>query len=252
MHRTPVWCYAFLGWLATSSLAESASASYYTAIDVNRLTPDQYNSLYPTTPLIPLTDAQIRDLPGVYGYQGVIWRQYRFFPMQNATYSNAEGTVLGIVPNGDSYGEPYSTPTIGYARMQPDGHFGPFVPLSSEYTAVAWINSQNQILLGGSLVNPKEIIDLNKGTTTDFASLVSPETLAAYGGWLYPDGIADNGAIHAEYYKNGTFGNVILMPPSPSPVPEPTALAVLALGLGGIVLRRCSARKAREKTVGLS
>jgi len=159
----------------------------------------------------------------------------------DALYSNGAGTVIGIVPNGESYATPYETPTVGYAQMQPDGTFGPFVPLSSNRYALATVNSQNQILLYGGV--DQKIIDLNKGTTTEFASLVSPATLQQYGGWLYPDGIADNGAILAQYYKgyDKGFGEIILTPPGvalPAATPEPTTLVTVLVGLGDIALRR--------------
>ncbi len=59
-----------------------------------------------------------------------------------------------------------------------------------------------------------QIIDLNKGTTTDFASIVSPAATQQYG-YFFPLGIADNGAILANTSPGG-FGNdqyVVLTPP---------------------------------------
>jgi hypothetical protein len=209
---------------------------YYTVTDVSTLTPAQYAALYPGSVSVTLTAAQRSELPGVNGFEGSAGGLVpTYFPMQ-AGDANAAGTVLGIVPSGQSYGTPYATPTIGFTRMLPDGQYAPFAGLSSQYTAEAMLNSQNQILLTGSLVNPKEIIDLNKGTTTDFTSILSPATVHTYGD-IFPYGIADNGAILADYFK----GTLILTPPVPAP--EPTTLVTIALGLGSFALGRHLRRK---------
>jgi hypothetical protein len=150
--------------------------------------------------------------------------------------------VIGVVPNGDSLAIPYGTPTVGYAQLQANGQYGPFVPLSSTMGAEAFLNNNNQILLAGTGVGTPEIIDLNKGTTTDFASIVSPATTQQYG-ILFPYGIADNGAILAEYGLPAAenFQWVVLTPPGVPlevPAPEPTALVTIMLGLAGMALRR--------------
>ncbi len=185
--------------------------AYYNVTPVAGLSPAQYAAIYPVSQPVPLTTAQMAELPGITGRIGVLDTTTTFFPM-HALFANSEGTVIGTVPNGQSLGMPYEDATVGYAQLQANGQYGPFVPLSSAMYAEAFVNNKNQILLTGTGVSA-EIIDLNKGTTTDFASIIPPATQSF--SWLFPIGIADNGAILTDYSTTpGTnYQSVVLTPP---------------------------------------
>ncbi len=234
------WCIAAVVAVLFASGTGAKADAYYNVTPAADLSPAQFAAIYPVTSPVPLTTAQIAELPGVTGRIGVLDTTTTFFPM-HALFANSEGTVIGTVPNGQSLGMPYEDATVGYAQLQANGQYGPFVPLSSTMSAEAFINNNNQILLTGTYV-PAQIIDLNKGTTTDFASIVSPATTQQYG-YLFPYGIADNGAILADAYTTPWTDNiqvVVLTPPGvllEVPAPEPTALVTIVLGLAGMALR---------------
>jgi hypothetical protein len=233
------WCIAAVVAVLFAFGTRAKADAYYNATPVAGLSPVQFAAIYPVSPPAPLTTAQQAELPGVNGELGLNPRTPTFFQM-HAQFANSEGTVIGVVPNGASLGEPWSSTGVGYAQLQANGQYGPYVPLSSNYGAEAFINNNNQILLTGA-ANP-EIIDLNKGTTTDFASLVSPATTQQYG-ILLPYGIADNGAILAQYgddLSHPSLQWLVLTPPGVPlevPAPEPTALVTIVLGLAGMALR---------------
>ncbi len=238
-------CFAIVTATLLAFAAEASADPFYNVTPVASLSPAQYAAIYPVSPPIPLTAAQTADLPGVIGNFGVLDPVRTFFPIRgeysSQVYANQEGTVIGVVPNGDSRAMPYSTTEVGYAQLQGNGQYGPFVPLSHVPTAEAFINSNNQILVSLGFGGPAQIIDLNKGTTTDFASIVSPAATQQYG-YFFPLGIADNGAILADASPGG-YGNdqyVVLTPPGVPvevPAPEPTALVTIVLGLAGIAVR---------------
>lgn len=208
-----------------------------------------YAYAFPTTPLIPLTQDQSKQLPGVSVYTGVTNPTLTYFQM-TAQGANAQGTVIGTEPSGEMRGSPQVDPIYGYTL--PDGHggYGPFVALTQTIAGSpapfgTWVklNNQNQILIQD--VTGSRLLDLNTGTTTKVSDLIAPDTLKQMVSFV-PTSFSDNGSILG---FGGTFGNeeYLLTPsgvPAPVPVPEPTTLATLALGLGGLAyLRRRGAER---------
>ena len=177
LRSTSAWWLTSVALLIAASGTEAYADPYYNVTEAAGLSSSQFAALYPTTDPVRLTQAQMNELPGINGFQGLFPATPTFFPM-HAQFANSEGTVIGFVPNGDSKAIPYGTTAVGYAQLLPNGQYGPFVELSPLTTSEAMINSHKQILLTGTGVTPK-IIDLDKGTTpTSRRSCLPPPPLS--------------------------------------------------------------------------
>lgn len=190
------------------------------------------------------TGSEWAGLPGVEGVQGTANPQPTFFRMI-PTSVNSSGTVIGGVPSGESRANPYSTLTLGYAQLLPNGQYGPFQPLINGLDHSLALSQANQILVIGA---DAKLVDLNRGTVSDFQSLVPPSLLAQYP-FLFPYAISDNGTILATATQSspGNAVTLLLSPsdqPLPSPVPEPSTLAVVVAGAIGLQIRRRTRRLA--------
>jgi hypothetical protein len=244
--------FAALLWLGAAGTA-SADA-YYTVTDLGPYDGGNPQSLLPfpnTYGTLPQSDFASR--PGVTGLNGATNTTVTFFPMQVMDYNSA-GTVIGGVPSGSSRAIPYSSLTVGYAIVSPQGQWSAFTALSSGFNGPAGIvqlsGLSNQILVtdsqGSRLVNPVD------GSSTQISQLVSPSILAQYtagfGGPPIPFGggfsgreIDDQGDILVQAFPaDGKIHALLLTPPNfnAAPVPEPTTLATLILAAAGGVLRR--------------
>ncbi len=216
---------------------------YYTVTNLGNV--DEVNALsmlpYPNSyATLPQSDFASR--PGVTGWQGVLNPVQMFFPMQVSDYNSA-GTVLGGVPSGGSRGEPYSTLTMGYATVSPNGQWSGFTPLTPGSTYgfgefVQLSSQSNQILVTDGTVS--RLVNPVDGSSTPLNQLVDPSVLAQFPYGLTGQGIDAKGDILAYAGSaNGTPDYVMLSPPGvdEAPVPEPTALATLTLAIAAIGLR---------------
>jgi len=195
-------------------------------------------------------------LPYAYADQGSVYTIRTKYTMR-VFAENAQGTVIGGLPNSDHSYNPMSELKLGYAQLQPDGTFGPFQPifpgavpananLTNAYTNL-YLNAKNQILVAspglseyGKIFSDGEIIDLNAHTTTPLDSMIPASLLAKYR-YFNALGFADNGSIVATAYLTTSLSSgygderVLLLS---LPVPEPTTFVIFTGGLGAIAFAR--------------
>jgi hypothetical protein len=192
----------------------------------------------PNSPRKSLSSYDPKDLPGIYGTQGTIYPQRTFFPMQVIDW-NSQGTFIGGVPSGSSQAVPYSSLILGYAQMTPDGHFGPFQPLSQKYGAMIQLNARNQILITNDYdFIGNRLFDANTHQFVDFSQLIAPGVLQ-HVGRIVPFSLIGDGAFLATIPgPSGSFDTALVTPPDlPAPVPEPTTLILFAMVVGVVVVQ---------------
>ncbi|MHC5537199.1 PEP-CTERM sorting domain-containing protein [Singulisphaera rosea] len=189
-------------------------------------------------------------LPGGTYYTG--WQEWMKTTLSMRPFeTNTSGTLIGTLPSGQHYSDPFSAPIAGYVQLLSSGQYGEFHPLLLNDDAQRLDLSQtNQILVRNLYDGSAKLVDLNRGTVSDFRSLLPPALAAQFPEThqLEPYAISDNGTLLVGAWF-GTWMNpsdkspivLLLSPPDqplPSPVPEPSTLAVIAAGVVGVSFRR--------------
>lgn len=242
-----VWCLILGAFLTLASVPKAGADPYYIVTDLPN-GKDPYP--FPTS-TVPwwnvMTPAEIYNLPGIYGTQGVAYPETRFFPMQPSDV-NSQGTVIGGVPSGEDQANPYTSLTLGYAQKLPDGQYGSFQPLTQtdgtgmQYNSI-FINSSNQILVSEEFDFKRFITlyNLNDHTVLSMSQIIPPDVLKQFY-IFYGEGIDDNGDLLIMGERtDGSLEEMLLTPsghPLPAPAPEPSAIITIVAGLGGLALRR--------------
>src|SRR5262249_38351236 len=138
--------------------------------------------------------------------------------------SNSQGTVVGSIPSGDFYSNPWYVTNLAYTQLQPDGSYNGLhgltingLPGPLDPSGYAQVNDKNEILYFAGQDAPPMLLDLNTGKNVPVSSLISPQDLAPYSFLASTDFINDaldaNGDILALAGPSfpGTF--LLLIPP---------------------------------------
>ncbi len=178
---------------------------------------------------------------GITVTEGVTDPVQRFYPM-SIEQKNANGTVLGLVPDGSSLAIPNSRETLAYAQMLPGGAYLPAIRLfgsdMSEDAGQGFLNSSDQVAYMASnlgLSPQAYFFDAKSQKSIDLEALLPPGVLSSSFAIL---GLADNGVILAQASRNGEQDAFLFTPSAlPLPAPEPTSLAVFLIVAGGFAVR---------------